>query len=128
MWRLSRTYEIQAAHHLSGVPESHKCSRLHGHTYVVTVTIEGGHLDEKTGFVVGCDFADLDRLVEQLIFVDLDHQYLNTVGGQFATIARGTTEEMARTIYNRLIEPLLPVRLASVAISENSRSRIEYWT
>lgn len=121
MYRLSRTYELQCAHRLTGVPAEHKCSRTHGHTYVVTVTVESDSVDPLTGFCAGLDFADIDRMVEADVFAYLDHRNLNEAG-----VATGSTEELARNVFERLVPSVLPGRLVSVSISENSRSRIEY--
>lgn len=120
-WKLSRSYEMQCAHRLTGVPEDHKCYNLHGHTYVVTVTVEADKLDER-GFA-GLDFAELDTAFENDVMAYIDHRYLNEAGD---TAPHGTTEEFAKTIYDRIRATVYPARLVSVAISENSRSLIEY--
>ena len=39
--RLERTYRFEAAHQLPEVPPGHECARMHGHSYLVEVVIEG---------------------------------------------------------------------------------------
>ena len=51
---------FSAAHSLPKVAPGHKCARLHGHTYRVTLTAIGP-LDEDSGMVV--DFAILKGFV-----------------------------------------------------------------
>lgn len=72
--RISKSFSFSASHRLEGLPAAHKCSRLHGHTYVVKVTLEGP-LDD-VGFVL--DFAELSWIAV-LIDNEVDHRHLNDV-------------------------------------------------
>ena len=51
-----KEFRIEAAHRLPNVPASHKCSRLHGHSFRVVVHV-AGPIDPVQGWV--CDFADI---------------------------------------------------------------------
>jgi 6-pyruvoyl-tetrahydropterin synthase len=76
--RLERRYEAEAAHQLTaGVPEGHPCRRLHGHRYVITVTIVGD-VDPSTGMLL--EYAEIDRRVNEALFY-VDHRFLNDLGG-----------------------------------------------
>ena len=55
---ISRKYRIEAAHRLPHVPEDHKCRRLHGHSFEVTLHVTG-EVDPKLGWIL--DYADIDR-------------------------------------------------------------------
>ena len=44
MYVIGKTFSFAAAHFLTCVPPSHKCARLHGHTYTVTVELAAEHL------------------------------------------------------------------------------------
>ena len=68
--KLSKTFRFEASHLLSRHPG--KCSRLHGHSWVLTVSVEGP-VNPETGFVM--DFADISKCVEPLI-ERLDHRHL----------------------------------------------------
>lgn len=94
---ITRSFHIEAAHRLPHVPEGHKCSRLHGHSFKITLHV-GGDLDPKLGWVV--DFADIDRAFEPL-FKLLDHRYLNEVPG----LENPTSELLARFIFERVKLP-----------------------
>jgi 6-pyruvoyltetrahydropterin/6-carboxytetrahydropterin synthase len=75
MFRISKRFAFEAAHHLAGLPEGHKCSRPHGHSYTAELQLAAPGLDE-CGFVT--DFADL---VPFGVYVAeaLDHRVLNEV-------------------------------------------------
>jgi 6-pyruvoyltetrahydropterin/6-carboxytetrahydropterin synthase len=110
---LTRTYAFDAAHRLPGVPRGHKCGRMHGHGYVLEVTV-AGPVGRRTGWVV--DFADLDAAAEPLVAA-LDHRTLNEVAG----LENPTSEVLARWFWDRLRPRLRGLR--EVAIAESPRSR-----
>ena len=39
--KIYKTFTIEAAHRLPNLPQNHKCSRLHGHSFVVEVHVDG---------------------------------------------------------------------------------------
>lgn len=100
---ISKTFDFDAAHRLPLVPESHKCARLHGHTYRVELVL-AGEPDER-GFVA--DYAEIAAAWEP-IHAQIDHRYLNEIQG----LENPTTEALARWLFERLLVPLpLLVRL-----------------
>lgn len=111
-----REFTFEAAHRLPHVPEGHKCSRLHGHSYRVQVHVSGP-VGEKTGWVQ--DFGDLKfafkRLEEQL-----DHHYLNEVGG----LENPTSEVLAKWIWDRLLTAI--PGLCQVQVRETCTSGTVY--
>jgi 6-pyruvoyltetrahydropterin/6-carboxytetrahydropterin synthase len=74
--RISKEFEFSASHVLAGLPEGHKCRRLHGHSYRVQVTLHG-ETDEH-GFVI--DFGEL-KWIRNYIDDTIDHSHLNDVLG-----------------------------------------------
>ena len=52
---LRKTFQFEAAHLLPHLPKSHKCRRLHGHSFKVEVAVQG-ECDAKLGWVM--DYAD----------------------------------------------------------------------
>jgi 6-pyruvoyltetrahydropterin/6-carboxytetrahydropterin synthase len=117
-WDISRSFRFEAAHLLPHAPEGHKCRRLHGHSFGVTITV-AGRLAEPEGWV--CDFGDLTRAWAPL-HEQLDHRYLNDVAG----LENPTSELLAAWIWERLIA-LLP-GLAAIEIAETCTSRCLYRT
>ncbi len=75
MYRISKEFHFSASHIIDGLPEGHKCGRLHGHNYKVRIYLAAHELDE-VGFVL--DFGDLAPF-KQLINDELDHLHLNDV-------------------------------------------------
>jgi 6-pyruvoyltetrahydropterin/6-carboxytetrahydropterin synthase len=68
---LTKTFRFEASHVLPKHPG--KCSRLHGHSWVLDVTVDGP-LNEQTGFVV--DYGELKAVVEDYIISKVDHYHL----------------------------------------------------
>lgn len=109
---ISRRYRIEAAHRLPHVPEGHKCRRLHGHSFEVTLHVTGD-LDPKLGWIL--DYADIDQAFAPLR-AQLDHHYLNEVPG----LENPTSELLARFVLERVQLPR--GRLAAVSVAETCTS------
>jgi 6-pyruvoyltetrahydropterin/6-carboxytetrahydropterin synthase len=114
--QLSRDYHFEAAHRLPRVPATHKCSRVHGHSYHVTVTLSGS-IDADMGWLV--DLADIDRVIDPVI-TRLDHTLLNEIPG----LENPTSELLAVWLW-REIQPRLP-GLTEVMVAETPTSRCVY--
>ena len=114
--RLAREFTFEAAHCLPGVPEGHKCARVHGHSFRVELLCEG-EIDPDAGWLI--DFADIKRAFAPVL-EQLDHRYLNDIEG----LENPTVENIARWIWNRA-KPVLPL-LAQVNVAETLTSRCEY--
>jgi|TARA_Y100000994_G_scaffold40395_1_gene31331 6-pyruvoyltetrahydropterin/6-carboxytetrahydropterin synthase len=85
---------FEAAHLLPNLPAGHKCSRLHGHSFLVRITLDGP-IDKETGWVE--DFADIKKAF-QPIYDELDHNYLNNISG----LENPTSENLAKWIWDKL--------------------------
>jgi 6-pyruvoyl tetrahydropterin synthase/QueD family protein len=110
---LTRRYEIACAHKLSVGPK--KCQRLHGHNYVIEVTVargDGVHLAD--GFVIDAD--DLDVCVLPCLR-EIDHRPLHDLFNEWwwdldtikaapdetkALVAQPTVENLAAYLWMRL--------------------------
>ena len=104
-------FSFEAAHMLPGLPEGHKCSRLHGHSYKVRVYV-AGELD-RNGFVV--DFGDIKKAARP-VFDQLDHNFLNQIPG----LENPTSEVLSRWIFLRISQVIPGLR--KVAIRETCTS------
>jgi 6-pyruvoyltetrahydropterin/6-carboxytetrahydropterin synthase len=107
---------FEAAHRLPHVPANHKCARLHGHSFRVSVHV-AGPLDPELGWVV--DFGDL-RAVAAPVIDALDHRYLNEIDG----LENPTSEVLAVWIWERLA-PSLP-GLVELVVAETCTSSVRY--
>ncbi|MBB3226390.1 6-pyruvoyltetrahydropterin/6-carboxytetrahydropterin synthase [Luteibacter sp. Sphag1AF] len=92
--RIFKIFHVEAAHRLPNVPEGHKCSRLHGHSFKIELHVEGG-VDPHFGWVM--DFSELKARFAPL-YDRLDHHYLNDIEG----LENPTSENLCRWIFERL--------------------------
>lgn len=111
-----REFKFEAAHRLPRVPDGHKCSRLHGHSYRFTVYV-GGPVDAELGWVM--DFGDIKEVVEPVVR-DLDHYYLNEIAG----LENPTSEVLAQWLWNRIAPDL--GGLESIEVRETCTSGCRY--
>jgi 6-pyruvoyltetrahydropterin/6-carboxytetrahydropterin synthase len=111
-----KEFTFEAAHRLPNLPESHKCWRLHGHSFKIRIHVQGP-LDDRLGWVQ--DFADLKEAFQPL-YDQLDHHYLNEIEG----LENPTSENLARWIWRRL-RPRLE-GLSEVMVKETCTSGCIY--
>ena len=111
-----KEFRFEAAHRLPNVPAGHKCARLHGHSFRVSVYVTGP-VGDDTGWVM--DFADIKAAFEP-IEKQLDHYYLNEIAG----LENPTSENLARWIW-RGLKPTLPM-LSKLVVHETCTSKCIY--
>lgn len=109
-------FTIAAGRRLTGVPADHPCARIHGHTFLVRLTVSGP-VHAQTGFVI--DFADVNRAFEP-VHEALDHRFLNDVPG----LENPTSEQLASWIWQALKQAL--PQLSAVEITETGRSGVVF--
>ncbi|CAM3877781.1 6-carboxy-5,6,7,8-tetrahydropterin synthase [Vibrio aerogenes CECT 7868] len=105
---LYKEFTFEAAHRLPHVPDGHKCGRLHGHSFLVRIYVEGD-VDPQAGWVI--DFSEIKQAFKP-VYEQLDHHYLNEIEG----LENPTSEVIARWIWQKL-KPSLPL-LSQVEIKE----------
>jgi 6-pyruvoyltetrahydropterin/6-carboxytetrahydropterin synthase len=93
-FELQKIWHFESARHLTGIPADHRCSRVHGSSFTVEVTVAAA-LDPITGWCV--DFDDMEQGWKRVYDV-LDHRLLNEVEG----LENPTTEHIAVWILERL--------------------------
>lgn len=113
---LVREYRFEAAHRLPKVPPGHKCSRLHGHSFKIELTVTGP-VDDATGWFI--DYGVLDELWAPL-HDKLDHHYLNEIDG----LENPTSEILSRWIWEKM-KPRL-ASLEAVTVFETCDARCTY--
>lgn len=113
---IHKVFTVEAAHRLTGVPASHKCARLHGHSFRIEIYVKG-EVEADRGWVQ--DFADI-KAAFQPYYDLLDHHYLNEVPG----LENPTSENIAHWIWTRL-SPALPL-LSRVVVCETCTCGCSY--
>lgn len=115
MYKIGIEYQFEAAHILKGLPEGHKCGRLHGHNYVVNVELASDTLNE-VGFIV--DYFDL-KPIKTFIDTCLDHRLLNDV-----LTFNPTVENLAKYLFDTF-KPMFP-QLSKITIKETPTTFASY--
>jgi len=111
---LKRTFSFDAAHRL--IHYHGKCEALHGHTYLLAVTLRGE--TDREGMIL--DFVELKAIVNEKVLSRLDHAYLNDL------LEQPTAEYIARWIWGELETPLARpnCRLHEIEVWETASSSV----
>ena len=104
--KITQAFTFEAAHRLPNVPITHKCHRMHGHSYRVELQLDGP-VNPETGFVT--DFFDLEKAFGPLL-EQLDHHTLNEIVG----LENPTAENITVWIWDRTKPLLDELRLVKV--------------
>lgn len=112
---IKKEFAFSASHQLNCLPETHPCSRVHGHNYVVAVELCSIGLN-SVGFVV--DYRALDD-IKAFIDGTLDHQHLNDV-----LPFNPTAENMAKYFYEYFHH--LHPEVSAVEVSETPKTNARY--
>lgn len=124
-YEVNKDFHFAAAHFIPDV-KAGKCARLHGHTYVVNLTVVADELDDL-GFV-----ADFNKL-KQIVHDKFDHHNLNRLEGYFSEIYPEhypTTEVLARKIW-KIVQDYLDQKpnkpiCVQVIVRETPSSYVRY--
>tara|TARA_Y100000004_G_scaffold173473_1_gene211377 strand:- start:4375 stop:4758 length:384 start_codon:yes stop_codon:yes gene_type:complete len=120
---IGKRFSFSASHQLNGLPDTHQCSRLHGHNYEIEVVIGSDELD-ATGFVL--DYGELG-FVKDYINENFDHRHLNDV-----MVVNTTAENISKLFYDfvslYLRENFPNVKLIKVIVSETEKTFSSYAT
>jgi 6-pyruvoyltetrahydropterin/6-carboxytetrahydropterin synthase len=117
VFRIEKRWAIDCAHQLHGLPAGHKCGRLHGHTYGITITLTARALD-GLGMVI--DYGALDDIVKAY-----DHQDWT------ATLPQPTAEAIAEYLVRCVRAQLdesdhAAVRIERVRVAETAQTYAEW--
>lgn len=111
--RIVKSMSFDAAHFLEHDPDARPYARMHGHSFMMEVEIEG-EPGADTGWVV--DFGDVQEALDQLR-EKLDHRLLNEIEG----LERPTLENICQWAAKAL-SPALPglrqIRVSRPSIGE----------
>ena len=115
MYKLEKTYSFSSAHHLEDTPSliTKKCLGVHGHRWVVKVSIEAFTLVDD----MVIDFGAIKEIITLL-----DHKDLNEVF-KFNPTAENISQFLWRSIsalFSRDIE-------LRVTVEESPGAKVTYW-
>jgi 6-pyruvoyltetrahydropterin/6-carboxytetrahydropterin synthase len=113
---LRKTFQFEAAHLLPNLPTTHKCRRLHGHSFQAEIVVSGD-VDPQLGWLI--DYAEISEAFKPL-YERLDHHYLNEI----PSLENPTSENIAVWIWREL-KPRLPL-LSEVVVAETCTARCVY--
>jgi len=119
-WVIYKEFYFEAAHQLPH--HDGKCQRLHGHSWVGRVYVQGQHLikdGSQRGMIM--DYGEIKKYLQPLLDHYLDHYYLNETTG----LENPTSEEIARWVFEKLEKAGLP-NLYAVEIQETCTSGCRY--
>ena len=112
-----KNYKFHASRYLINVPKGHICSKMHGHTFNLTVHIKGP-VNKIDGFVI--DFFDVDTIVNNTIISKIDHKVLNDID----SLSNPTSENLTKWIWTELKKSLNG--LSKIVLSEDHGTGIIY--
>ena len=110
-----KDFTFEAAHKLPLVPKTHKCSKLHGHSFQVRISVDGKL--NNLGWVI--DYAEIKSACGPII-EELDHSYLNEVPG----LNNPTSENIAVLLW-KAIKPKLDI-LSEIEVKETCNTGCIY--
>ena len=113
---LTKSFRFEAAHWLPTFPDGHKCRRMHGHSFVVDVIVEG-EVAESAGYLI--DYGQMKAAIKP-VEEQLDHYLLNEIPG----MENPTAEMLSRWVWQKL-KPALPL-LSVIRVHETCTTACEY--
>lgn len=122
MYEVTIKKSFSAAHVLKEI--GGKCEDLHGHNFLVEVSVAGDALNGEDLLI---DFRDLKKWINEILD-HLDHKYLNEVEA-FKDI-NPSSERVAKFIYDRLTKKIqtmnLDLMVSRVTVWESDNARVTY--
>lgn len=117
---ISKDFAFSASHVLYGLPAGHQCGRMHGHNYLIRLSLNGPDL-LPVGFLF--DYGDTKPFGAWLD-AHFDHRHLNDVMSDNPT-AEHLAEHLGTVASELLAVP--PSVVVSVGVSETPKSWA-WWT
>ena len=121
MYMLRYSFTFDAAHRLQLLPDTHKCSQLHGHTWKVTLVLQSPKLNHYD-FVI--DFAEIKETWQKPLEQLMDHRCLND---SLIDMMQPTCENLAKYIFEHVVKQPAGHLLHAVEVQETEGHSVAYW-
>jgi len=122
MYEVTIKKSFSAAHVLKEI--GGRCEDLHGHNFLVEVTVAGDSLNGEDLLI---DFRDLKRWINEILD-HLDHKYLNEI--DVFKDMNPSSERVAKFIYDRLTAKIqtlhLGLTVSRITVWESDNARVTY--
>ena len=122
MYELTVRSAFEAAHFIDGY--AGKCSRLHGHNWIIEAVVRGEELD-NLGMLI--DFKILKAELKKVLD-EFDHRFLNELESFAAE--NPTAENLARKIFKQLAAAEIfsgAAKLYAIKVFETPNSCVTYY-
>ncbi len=129
--QVTKRFTLEMAHALTG--HDGPCKHLHGHSYVLDVTLSGEPLDcpgnQKNGMVM--DFADLKAIVKRCVVVHYDHALVlheserGAINADHPLFARTRFKPWQPTCENLLLDMVARIRVELPTGTRLSQVRLQ---
>lgn len=113
---ITKSFAFEAAQTLPNLPGNHKCTKMHGHSFKIEISVEG-EVDPLVGWLY--DHSLISKAMHPLIEL-LDHSYLNDVEG----LENPTIENMCAWFWKKLSLHL--PGLCEIVLHETPSARCTY--
>lgn len=141
--RITKQFSFETGHALYGYDG--KCKNVHGHSYILSVTVFGSPIEDRSNpkFGMVIDFSDLKKIVKEEIVDQFDHatvfnattphfelaQELKTRGHHVILVDYQPTSENMVVDFAQKIKSRLPqnVHLFSLKLQETATSFAEWY-
>ena len=122
MYEVTIKKSFSAAHVLKEI--GGKCEDLHGHNFLVEVSVAGDALNGEDLLI---DFRDLKKWINEILD-HLDHKYLNEI--EFFKDINPSSERVAKFIYDLLTKRIqtlnVGLTVSRVTVWESDNARVTY--
>lgn len=115
-FELKQHFQIESARFLPFLEKSHPCSRMHGHSFKIILTLVG-NVDPTAGWVI--DYNEIQEKMKPIL-EQIDHRVLNEVPG----LENPTSELLCKWIYDQA-RKVLPI-LTRVTVAETPATECSY--
>lgn len=121
MYEVTIQKSFSAAHFLKEI--GGKCEELHGHNFIVELTVRGQSLNDEDILI---DFRDLKGWIQEILDT-FDHRYLNEI--EAFKGMNPSAERIARIIHDRLVEKVKTkgLNIARVKVWESENAHVAYY-